>query len=103
MPLATEELDAELGAEGGSKMSVVDDPAARLTPKYDKVFCGKTTRLHRRQFDGGISTVDLIGMARPFWFLPIDEAAPRVASAVLERFCRLPPSITVLTYHDFIT
>ena len=33
-----------------------------------------------------MTTVDLIGMARPFWFTPIDEAAPTAASAVLERF-----------------
>jgi len=44
-----------------------------------------------------MTTVDLIGMARPFWFTPIDEAASRVASAVLERFS------TPLTHSNLVT
>ena len=30
--------------------------------------------------------LDVIGLARPFWFNPIDDGASRVASAVLENF-----------------
>jgi len=30
--------------------------------------------------------MDIIGMARPFWFNQIDDVASRAASAVLERF-----------------
>ena len=44
-----------------------------------------------------MTMVDLIGMARPFWFTPIDEAASRVASAVLERFS------TPLTHSNLVT
>ena len=44
-----------------------------------------------------MSTVDLIGMARTFWFLPIGEAAPRVATAVLESFS------TPLEHRDLVT
>ena len=33
-----------------------------------------------------LTTMDIIGMAKPFWFNPIDNAASRVASAVLENF-----------------
>jgi len=33
-----------------------------------------------------LTTMDVIGMARPFWFNPIDDGASRVASAMLENF-----------------
>jgi len=33
-----------------------------------------------------MSTVDLVAMARPFWFMPIGEAAPRAVSTVLQTY-----------------
>jgi len=33
-----------------------------------------------------MATGDLIAMARPFWFMPVQEAAPRAASTLLQTY-----------------
>jgi len=96
-PLATDVATQTAGEEPPRSTPAQPAPSAAVTADAECQCMGPEVSSPDLPTRPPMSTVELIGMARPYWFLPIDEAAPRVASAVLEMF------LTPLTHSNLVT